>query len=121
MDVTVTDSVWQALFGYGTTLVVAALVAGMIWAVVYILDHLHHRREAATKAAQPVRIDVAQQAPAVDETAHHVAVVAAAVYAALGASRFIFLGEGTGRGTVWSSTGRTIHQTSHLPKRAPKQ
>ena len=54
MDVTVSQSISQAFFGYGLTIVVAVLTAGMIWLVVRILDHLHHRREAAVKAAQPV-------------------------------------------------------------------
>ena len=51
MDVTVSDSISQAAFGYGLTIIVAVLTAGMIWLVVYILEHLHHRREAAAKAA----------------------------------------------------------------------
>ncbi len=120
MDVTVGESVWQALFGYGLTLVVAALAAGMIWAVVYVLEHLHHRREAALKAATPVQISVAPEPPPVDETAHHVAAVAAAVYAVLGASRLIYIGE-TARGSAWTTTGRVVQQTSHMPKRAPKE
>ena len=122
MDVTVTDSISQALFGYGLTIVVAVLTAGMIWAVVQILEHLHHRREAAAKAAKaatPVQVSVAPDQSAVDETARHVAAVAAAVYAVLGAHRLVYIGDAV-RAHTWSATGRTIHHFSHAPKRSPK-
>lgn len=119
LGITVNESIWQALFSYGLTVIVAALAAVMIWAVVYILDHMHHRREAAAKAATPVQIAVTPEPEAVDETPRHVAAVAAAVYAFLGASRLVYIGE-AGQGAAWASAGRTIHQTSHQPKRAPK-
>lgn len=120
MEVTVSESISQAAFGYGLTIVVAALTAGMIWAVVRILDHLHHRREAAAKAVEavaPVQISVAPEQPAVDETAHHVAAVAAAVYAILGEHRLVYVGDAV-RAHTWSATGRTIHHFSHSPKRS---
>jgi hypothetical protein len=118
MDTTVSDSTSLAVFAYGLTIVVAVLTAGMIWLVVRVLDHLHHRREAAAKAvAAPVAISVA---PAVDETAHHVAVVAAAVYAILGAHRLVYIGDAA-RAHTWSATGRTIHHFSHSPKRSSEK
>ena len=123
MDVTVSESVSQAFFGYGLTIVVAVLTAGMIWLVVYILEHLHHRREAAAKAAQPVapvQVSVEPDQPAVDETVHHVAAVAAAVYAILGAHRLVYVGDAV-RAHTWSATGRTIHHFSHSPKRSSEQ
>ena len=119
MDTTVSDSTSLAVFAYGLTIVVAVLTAGMIWAVVRILDHLHHRREAAVKAASaiaPVKVSVAPEQSAVDETAHHVAAVAAAVYAILGAHRLVYVGDAA-RAHTWSATGRTMHHFSHSPKR----
>lgn len=119
VGVTLSDSFGQGLASYIITIIVAALTAGMIWLVVYILDHMHHRREAAAKAATPVKIAVTPVPEVVDETPRHVAAVAAAVYAYLGASRLVYIGE-PGGGAVWASAGRAIHQTSHQPKRAPK-
>lgn len=116
MEVTVVDSMFQAAFGYGLTIVVAILTAGMIWLVVRVLDHLHHRREAA-KTAAPVQVSVTPEQPAVDETAHHLAAVAAAVYAVLGAHRLVYVGDAV-RAHTWTATGRTIHHFSHSPKRS---
>jgi len=123
MEVTVSDSIVQSAFAYGLTIVVAVLTAGMIWAVVRILDHLHHRREAAVKAASavaPVKVRVAAEQSAADETAHHVAAVAAAVYAILGAQRLVYVGDAA-RAHTWSATGRNIHHFSHSPKRSSEQ
>lgn len=123
MDVTVSELAIQSVFAYGLTIVVAVLTAGMIWLVVRILDHLHHRREAAAKAAKPVsavQVSVAPDQAALDETAHHVAAVAAAVYAVLGAHRLVYIGDAVGAHT-WSATGRTIHHFSHSPKRSSEK
>ena len=120
VGVTVSESISQAFFGYGLTIVVAILTAGMIWLVVRILDHLHHRREAAAEAVKevsPVQVSVAPEQPQVDETAHHVAAVAAAVYTVLGAHRLVYVGDAA-RTQSWSATGRTIHHFSHSPKRS---
>ena len=116
MDTTVSDSTSLAVFAYGLTIVVAVLTAGMIWLVVRILDHLHHRREAA-KVTAPVQVSVTPEPPAVDETAHQVAAVAAAVYAVLGAHRLVYVGDAA-RAHTWSATGRSIHHFSHSPKRS---
>jgi hypothetical protein len=118
MDASVGEGLRQALFGYGATMIVSALSAGLIWAVVYVLDHLHKRRTAAADA-MPVQVKVAPVPPPVDESARIAAVIGAAVYAVLGAHRLVYIGEG--RPNVgWSTTGRAIHQTSHMPRRAPK-
>jgi|APTNR8051073442_1049403.scaffolds.fasta_scaffold02365_5 hypothetical protein len=118
MDASVGEAFRQGVFGYGAVMIVSALCAGLIWAVVYVLDHLHHRRQAAA-VATPVQITVAPEPPQVDEKARIAAVIGAAVYAVLGAHRLVYIGES--RPNVgWSTTGRTIHQTSHMPRRAPK-
>lgn len=119
VGITVSESISQAFFGYGLTIIVAVLTAGMIWLVVRILDHLHHRREAAeaAKGVSAVQVSVAPDESAVDETAHHVAAVAAAVYAVLGAHRLVYVGDAA-RAQGWSATGRAIHHFSHSPKRS---
>ena len=121
MDASVSDAITQIIFAFGATIVVAALAAGMIWSVVYILDHLHHRKQAAipAKPATPVQINVEPEAPKEDESARIAAVIGAAVYAVLGAHRLVYIGETTPN-TGWAATGRTLHQTSHMPRRAPK-
>ena len=63
-------------------------------------------------AATPVSVSVTE---ARDETAAHVAAVAAAVYAVIGSHRLVRIGE-PGRSPIWSSLGRTQHQTSHTPR-----
>jgi hypothetical protein len=109
----------QGLIGYGLTIAVAMAAAGLIWLIVYTLEALHKKGRAAA-APTAVKVAVAPEPEKVDETARHVAAVAAAVYATLGAARLVYVGEGA-HSPAWTSTGRTIHQTSHMPKRAPKR
>ena len=61
------------------------LAAVMVQGIVIALERMQQRRRAGV-APTPVSISVA---PAVDETAAHVAAVAAAVYATLGAHRLV--------------------------------
>jgi hypothetical protein len=107
------------LIGYGLTIVVAMAAACLIWLIVYLLEAMHKKRQVAA-APTAVQVAVAPEPEKVDETARHVAAVAAAVYATLGAARLVYVGEGA-HSPAWTSTGRTIHQTSHMPKRAPKR
>jgi len=115
----VMDGLVQALMGYGLTIVVAMAAAGLIWLIVFTLESLHKKKQVAA-APTAVQVAVAPEPEKVDETARHVAAVAAAVYATLGAARLVYIGEGA-HSPAWTSTGRTIHQTSHMPKRAPKR
>lgn len=115
----VMDGLVQALMGYGLTIVVAMAAAGLIWLIVYTLEAVQKKKQAAAPPTS-VSVAVAPEPEKVDETAGHVAAVAAAVYATLGAARLVYIGEGV-HSPAWTSTGRTIHQTSHMPKRAPKR
>jgi hypothetical protein len=115
----VMDGLVQALMGYGLTIVVAMAAAGVIWLIVFTLETLQKKKQVAA-APTAVQVAVAPEPEKVDETARHVAAVAAAVYATLGAARLVYIGEGA-HSPTWTSTGRTIHQTSHMPKRAPKR
>jgi hypothetical protein len=115
----VMDGLVQAAIAYGLTIVVAMAAAGLIWLIVVVLEATKRKEKAATPPTS-VQIAVAPEPEEVDETARHVAAVAAAVYATLGAARLVYIGEGA-HSPAWTSTGRTIHQTSHMPKRAPKR
>ncbi len=110
------DAFWTALLSYGLTIVVAMIAAGLIWAIVVILEKIQKKQKAVATA---VSVAVAPEPEQPDETAQQVAAVAAAVYATLGAARLVYIGEAPGR-SAWTTAGRTIHQTSHMPKRKPE-
>jgi hypothetical protein len=105
-------SVQTSIFAYLLMAVVAMLAAVMVRAIVIVLERAQQRRKAEV-APTPVSISVA---PAVDETAAHVAAVAAAVYAVLGAHRLVHIGEAM-PGPAWTATGRLAHHVSHMPRR----
>ncbi|HSO41361.1 MAG TPA: hypothetical protein VLR47_00710, partial [Rhodospirillales bacterium] len=79
--------------------------------IVAVLARAQDARARAT-VATPVSVSVSE---ARDESAAHVAAVAAAVYAVIGAHRLVRIGEAE-RSPVWSTLGRTRHQTSHTPR-----
>lgn len=108
-----------ALQGYGLTIFVAVAAAGLIWLIVVVLEAMQKKRKAAV-AAVPAAVTVAvePELQPEDETAKHVAAITAAVYAALGAHRLVYIGEAQ-PAVGWRTTGRVIHQSSHMPKRSP--
>jgi hypothetical protein len=105
-------SVQTSIFAYGLMAVVAMLAAVMVQGIVMVLERMQHRRKSEV-APTPVSILVA---PAVDETAAHVAAVAAAVYAVLGAHRLVHIGDAV-RTPMWTTAGRAAHHLSHAPRR----
>jgi len=111
------DAFWTALIGYGLTIVVAMIAACLIRAIVVILEKMQKKLPKAASTAVSVAVEPEPEQP--DETAQHVAAVAAAVYATLGAARLVYIGETPGQ-AAWTAAGRTIHQTSHMPKRRPE-
>lgn len=100
----------MAGFAFGLMAVIALLCSVLIRAIVAGLARAQSARAAA--APTPVSVSVTE---ARDETAAHVAAVAAAVYAVIGAHRLVRIGE-PGRSPIWSTLGRTQHQTSHTPR-----
>lgn len=100
----------MAFFGYGMMVVIAILSAVLIRVIVIVLARAQDSRTRAEPT--PVSVSVA---PARDETAAHVAAVAAAVYAVIGAHRLVHIGEAA-RGSTWAAFGRSQHQTSHTPR-----
>jgi hypothetical protein len=105
-------SVQTSIFAYLLMAVVAMLAAVMVRGIVIVLQRAQQRRKAEV-APTPVTISVT---PAVDAAAAHVAAVAAAVYAVLGAHRLVHIGEAA-RGPAWTATGRLAHHASHMPRR----
>jgi hypothetical protein len=108
-------SISLAVFSYVLMVVIAGLAAVLIRGIVVVLASIKAKQKKP-EAATAVAISVA---PAIDETAAHVAAIAAAVYAILGAHRLVHIGE-VPRGPAWTYTGRTMHQTSHAPRRTPR-
>ncbi len=102
----------MSLFAYGMMIVIAGLSALLIRTIVVVLARAGDARNRAAAAATSVSVSVT---PARDETAAHVAAVAAAVYAVIGAHRLVHIGEAS-RGSVWATLGRSQHQTSHAPR-----
>ena len=105
-------SIKTSIFAYVVMAVVSMLVAVMVRGIVILLQR------TGTKTAAPIAVSISV-APALDQTAAHVAAVAAAVYAVLGGQRLVRIGDAQ-RSPAWISTGRTIHQTSHAPRRTPR-
>ena len=99
----------MASFAFGVMTVIALLCAVLIRVIVAVLARAQSARAAVPT---PVSVSVTE---ARDETAAHVAAVAAAVYAVIGAHRLVRIGE-PGRSPIWSTLGRTQHQTSHTPR-----
>jgi hypothetical protein len=101
-----------ALFAFGLMVVIAGLASLLIRGIVLVLAG------AKRKAAPPTPVAISVE-PAVDEAAAHVAAIAAAVYAVVGAHRLVHIGE-VQRDVGWLTTGRLAHHASHAPRRTPR-
>jgi hypothetical protein len=102
-----------SFFAFGLMAVIAGLSSLLIRGIVIGLARTQRK---AAPAPTAVSITVA---PAVDETAAHVAAIAAAVYAVIGAHRLVHIHE-VPRGPGWTGTGRLAHHASHTPRRSPR-
>ena len=102
------ESLLLALKVYGLAIVISMLVAIMIRVIVASLSAA--RRQPQAVAPNPeVSVNVA---------ADHIAAIAAALYAVIGAHRIVHIGD-RGRGYAWTSEGRAAHHASHsIAKRA---
>ncbi|MDH4051190.1 MAG: hypothetical protein OEU93_06385 [Rubrivivax sp.] len=106
--------VLKVLWIYGLAAVVSMLIAGIIKLIVVILGRLER-----PPAPQPMRAP-AQAAPAAGMPAEHLAAIAAAAQACLGAHRIVHIEDtrSTGR---WGAEGRTAQHHSHtVPAHRPK-
>lgn len=107
-------------FAYLLTVVVALLAAVMIRGIVLALEGAKKTRERRLATVTPVQVAVAPEPAQLEDTAAHVAAIAAAIYAVVGAHRLVYIGEAR-PSYGWATTGRVFHQTSHMPKRAPQR
>ena len=98
---------------YGLAVVISLLVAVMIRGVVSTLSSFKKAPAAPPAAPAPVPI-------ATEGGQDHVAAIAAAVYAVLGAVRIVHI-EDAGRGAVWTTEGRLAHHASHNVPHQPKR
>ena len=104
-----------AAFAYGLMAVLAIMTSGLIYGMVKLLGAAQARKGNTSEAA-PVRVEVTETP--VSEDVGHVAAIAAAVFATVGAHRLVYIGEAAAG--AWTSAGRVIHHTSHQPKRSPE-
>ncbi len=118
--VTVSEAVTLSLFAYFLLVVVALLAALMIRGIVLALEGAKKTRERKLAVVTPVQVAVAPEVEKQEDTAAHVAAIAAAIYTVVGAQRLIYIGEAR-PSYGWTTTGRVFHQTSHSPKRAPQR
>jgi hypothetical protein len=118
--VTVSEGAMLSLFAYFLLVVIGLLAAILIRGIVFALAGAKRTRERQVAVATPVQVAVAPEPAQIEDTSAHVAAIAAAIYAVVGAHRLIHIGEPR-PSYGWTTTGRVVHQTSHSPKRAPRR
>jgi Na+-transporting methylmalonyl-CoA/oxaloacetate decarboxylase gamma subunit len=102
----------KALWVYGIAIVVSLLVALVIKVIVAVLQSFERKPAEVPKP-------VAAPAPTFDVAADHVAAIAAAVYAMIGAHRIVHIEDRHRRGE-WVVEGRLAHHSSHTISHHPK-
>ena len=116
------DIIVQSILMYGLAIVIALLAAFLIRGIVLFLERRKAQSESVTMADPNHPNQAPAPAPAAGPTevhvaADHVAAIAAAVYAALGAHRVIRIEPVGGHEAGWAVQGRWLHQTSRTPFR----
>ena len=102
----------KTLWIYGLAIIVSLAVAVVIKVIVLALNMLE--RKPATPA-QPIAVP---QSPFAVE-ADHIAAIAAAVHAMIGAHRIVHI-EAAPHHSGWAAEGRLAHHVSHAPPHHPK-
>lgn len=106
---TVASPLGKAIFAYFLMCGIAALCAVLIRVIVLLLTR-------SAPKARPTAVQVyVPPIPPSDEGERIAAVIAAAVHAALGAQRILYIGESQ-PGSAWQRQARTRHHQSHRPK-----
>lgn len=103
------DAISMSLFVYGLAIVVAMGAALLIKLIVSVLAFGESKATAAATAPPPPPPAMAGLIPE-----HHLAVIAAAAHAMVGAHRIVHIGH-VSNGPVWSTEGRLAHHGSHRP------
>lgn len=114
-EMTLSDIISMAFFGYGMMIVIALLCALLIRGIVVGLASVQDRSKAKAAAAAGPTPVVVSVTPLRDENAEIAAAIAAAVYAVLGAHRLVYIGEATPT-FGWTGEIRTRLHTSHTPR-----
>lgn len=104
--------IWLSIQVYGFAILISLLVAVMIRGVVVTLSSVQRKPAPATTPAPAAAVAASDEG--------HIAAIAAAVYAVLGAVRIVHI-EDAGRGAVWTAEGRIAHHASHDVRHQPKK
>ncbi len=112
---TTLDAIGDMIMIYLIVIVVSMLVAAVIRGIVIVLSR--QAEQAAAKAPAKSITPVARPvAPAVSGVPQeHLAAIAAAVSAMMGAHRIIHI-DAPDRGFGWTAEARSSHHTSHAPR-----
>lgn len=105
-----TELIVKTAWMYGLAIVVAMGIAVVIKLIVVMLNAFERK-----PAAAPLPV----AAPAFDAEADHIAAIAAAVYAMIGAHRILHI-ERQRRHGEWAVEGRIAHHASHTVSHHPK-
>ena len=106
------DAIGDMFVIYGIVIIISMLVAVVIRGIVWVLS----RQAAQAEAKAPTKPAVSPLVIA-GIPQEHLAVIAAAVAAMMGAHRVVRI-DAPGRGYSWTAEARSVHHTSHAP-RAP--
>ena len=106
--------IFQSVWMYALTIVIAMAAAVLISVIVMILAR---QRASNPSAAAPAAVGESTPAAATamtgqDAAQDHVAAISAAVYAALGVHRIVRI-EPAFRSPMWATEGRWLHHASH--------
>lgn len=105
------DAIGDMFVIYGIVIVISMLVAVVIRGIVWVLSRQAQEEPVKAPAkpapvAQPALAGIPQE---------HIAAIAAAVAAMMGAHRIVRI-EAPSRGFGWTAEARTVHHTSHAPR-----
>jgi hypothetical protein len=100
-----TAMIFKTLWMFGLAIIVSLLIAAIIKVIVVVLSRIE-RTPAPTAPRAPLA------KPAAQVPAEHIAVIAAAAYAVIGAHRILRIEAGR-RSAGWAGEGRLAHHASH--------
>ena len=108
----ISESIVLSLLMYLLAIAISVVAAFVVHGIVIVVSRMETPAPAPVQS-RPVPARAAAAADGIP--ASHVAAITAAVYAVLGAHRIVHIESGP-PGTIWTTEGRLIHQTSHTPR-----
>lgn len=101
--------IWLSVTVYGLAIVIAMVVAGVIWAISSVIARGDRPKSSApSPSAAPTQAGATFGVPP-----QHMAAIAAAVAAVIGPGFRVVHIEDAQRGGTWTAEGKIMHQTSH--------